>query len=92
MTEVTDAVREIESVLVAAFSPQELLIEDDSVRHAGHAGNVTGGGHYQVTMVSDRFKGLQRIAQHRLVYEALGARVGTLIHALALQTRAPDEN
>ncbi|MDH3786494.1 MAG: BolA family transcriptional regulator, partial [Acidobacteriota bacterium] len=51
----------------------------------------TGGGHYTVTLVSTSFAGLTRVEQHRRVYESLGRRMGTMIHALALRTMTPDE-
>lgn len=45
--------------------------------------------HYQVKLVSEAFRGLRTVQQHRLVYRALGDAVGKEIHALALETRAP---
>ena len=48
----------------------------------------TGGGdHFRATVVSDRFTGLSRIQQHRLVYEIFGEEIGGPIHALSLTTR-----
>lgn len=44
--------------------------------------------HYQVSIVSQAFAGKSRIAQHKMVYEALGETVGHAIHALALKTSA----
>jgi stress-induced morphogen len=52
--------------------------------------DYTGGGdHFSATVTAEAFAGLSRIAQHRLVYEALGEDVGGAIHALALKTQAP---
>jgi stress-induced morphogen len=45
--------------------------------------------HFEVEITSPRFAGLPMIAQHRMVYQALGPRVGHEIHALALHTREP---
>lgn len=51
---------------------------------------VTGDGHhFEAQVVSAQFAGLSMIAQHRLVYATLGERMGRDIHALALETRAP---
>ena len=48
----------------------------------------TGGGdHFRATVVSERFAGLSRIQQHRLVYEIFGEEIGGPIHALSLTTR-----
>lgn len=49
------------------------------------------GQHFQADVVSPAFVGLSVIAQHRLVYAALGERMGREIHALALKTRAPSQ-
>jgi stress-induced morphogen len=46
--------------------------------------------HYRVTVVSAAFEGLSSLAQHRLVYGALGAHVGAEIHALSLDTHTPE--
>ena len=47
------------------------------------------GDHYAARVVSERFRGLPRVAQHKLVYEALGGRMGGELHALALTTATP---
>jgi len=49
--------------------------------------DLTGGGdHFRAEIVSDRFAGLSRIEQHRLVYDVFGAEIGGAIHALSLRT------
>ncbi|MCF3932564.1 BolA family transcriptional regulator [Acuticoccus sp. M5D2P5] len=48
------------------------------------------GDHYAATVVSEAFRGKTRVAQHKLVYDALKGRMGGELHALALQTVAPD--
>lgn len=82
----------IEQRLRAALDPVALEIEDESHRHAGHAGAKGGGGHYQLRIVSPRFAGLDAIARHRLVYQALGEAMGREIHALSIQALAPNES
>ena len=47
------------------------------------------GDHYKARIVSPTFKGLTRVRQHQLVYQALKVRVGGELHALALETGAP---
>jgi len=49
------------------------------------------GDHYAATVISSAFKGKSRVQQHQLVYQALQGRVGNELHALALQTAAPQE-
>jgi stress-induced morphogen len=52
--------------------------------------DTTGGGdHFRAEIVSDRFDGLSRIQQHKLVYEVFGADVGGAIHALSIKTSTP---
>ncbi|MEM6682474.1 MAG: BolA family transcriptional regulator [Pseudomonadota bacterium] len=48
------------------------------------------GDHYAAHVVSEAFKGLSRVKQHQLVYSALKGRMGGELHALALQTSAPE--
>lgn len=47
------------------------------------------GDHYRATVISPAFAGLPRVKQHKLVYDALGGRMGGELHALALITRTP---
>jgi BolA family transcriptional regulator, general stress-responsive regulator len=81
---------EIETRLRAGLAPSELSIRDDSAQHAGHAG-AREGGHFHVTVVSQRFTGLQRLARHRLVYHCLSDLMQRGIHALAIDARAPGD-
>ncbi|SHK16660.1 transcriptional regulator, BolA protein family [Roseomonas rosea] len=71
---------EIEALIRAALPDAQVTIED-------LAGD---GDHYAATVVSPAFKGLSRVKQHQLVYAALQGRMGGELHALALQTSAPD--
>ncbi len=48
------------------------------------------GDHYAATVVSEAFRGKTRVVQHKMVYDALKGRMGGELHALALQTAAPD--
>lgn len=81
---------ELETALRAALEPSALAVIDDSHQHIGHAG-AKEGGHYTVRITSARFAGLQRVARHRLVYDALRPLMPGGIHALAIDARAPDE-
>jgi stress-induced morphogen len=52
--------------------------------------DLTGGGdHFRAEVVSNRFEGLSRIQQHKLVYDVFGAEVGGPIHALSIKTSTP---
>ncbi|WP_024302383.1 BolA family transcriptional regulator [Pseudogulbenkiania sp. MAI-1] len=76
---------------LSSLQPEHLDIEDDSAAHAGHAGARSGGGHYNLIIVSPRFEGLSRVKRHQMVYEALGDLMQTGIHALAIKAIAPNE-
>lgn len=49
------------------------------------------GDHYAASVVSAQFKGKSRVQQHQMVYQALKGRMGGELHALALQTSAPED-
>ena len=84
------SVATIREHLLQAFGAQGLEVQDDSHLHAGHAG-AREGGHYTVRLISERFKGLSRVARHRLVYDALRDLMQQGIHALVIDARSPDE-
>ena len=48
------------------------------------------GNHYAATVLSPSFAGKSRVQQHQLVYQALKGQMGGVLHALALQTSAPE--
>jgi stress-induced morphogen len=47
------------------------------------------GDHFRASVTASAFAGLSRIQQHRMIYDVFGAEIGGPIHALSLQTRAP---
>ena len=71
---------EIEALIKAALPDARVTVED-------LAGD---GDHYAASVVSEAFRGKSRVQQHQLVYAALRGRMGGELHALALQTSAPD--
>ena len=76
----------------AAFAPLELVVEDESAKHAGHSGTRAGGeSHFRVRIVSAAFAGLSRVERHRKVYDAARVEIDEGLHALALTTLTPEE-
>jgi stress-induced morphogen len=68
-------------------TPEELKTRIEAAI-PGASAEVTGDGHhFNAVVSSEAFRGLSRIAQHRLVYDVFGDELGDRIHALALQTR-----
>lgn len=74
------AASEIEALIKAALPDARVTIED-------LAGD---GDHYAAAVVSEAFRGKSRVQQHQIVFAALRGRMGGELHALALQTSAPD--
>jgi acid stress-induced BolA-like protein IbaG/YrbA len=75
----------------AAATPEELKARIEA-GIPGASANVTGDGHHFSAIVkAPAFRGLSRIAQHRMVYDVFGAEVGDRIHALSIQTNSGDE-
>jgi stress-induced morphogen len=71
---------ELKERIEGALPGSEVAVED-----------LTGGGdHFRAEIVSDRFDGLSRIQQHKLVYDVFGSDVGGPIHALSIKTSTPD--
>ena len=74
------AAAEIESLIRAGIPDARIEIVD-------LAGD---GDHYEAHVVAESFRGLSLVKQHKLVYDALGGRMGNELHALKLKTGAPD--
>ncbi|OOG85237.1 BolA family transcriptional regulator [Hydrogenophaga sp. A37] len=77
----------LQAALDAALTPTQLEVLDESAAHAGHAGaNGLGyGTHFRVRIASPAFAGKSRVAQHRLVYDALQNFTDAGLHALAIE-------
>lgn len=81
---------QIETILTRELNPVELMIINESQKHAGHTGdNGTGQTHFKLQVVSEAFDGKSRIQQHRLVNDALKPLFNNGLHALQLECRIP---
>jgi stress-induced morphogen len=70
---------ELQERIMAALPGAHVSVDD-----------LTGGGdHFRAEIVSDRFEGLSRIQQHKLVYDVFGDDIGGAIHALSIKTSTP---
>jgi len=76
---------------LAVLEPVELQLDDESALHAGHAGAASGGGHYRLRIVSNKFEGHKLVMRHRLVYDSVHDMMHKEIHALAITALAPSE-
>ena len=70
---------EIEELILKSFPDAKVTIDD-----------LRGdGNHYAAQIVSEQFRGLTRVQQHKMVYSAMDGKMGNELHALALNTSAP---
>ena len=70
---------EIEDLILKSFPDAKVTIDD-----------LRGDGdHYAAQIVSEQFRGLSRVQQHKMVYSAMDGKMGNELHALALNTSAP---
>lgn len=90
----------IEAKLKSAFSPDRLLVINESHLHAGHhhvaAGHVetfdgAGETHFRVRISAAAFSGMSRVERHRAVNEVLSEELKGAVHALAIEPAAPGE-
>ena len=85
--------KRITAKLADAFDPDQLLVEDESARHAGHAGaRPEGETHFSVKLVSKAFQGKSRIERHRMVNNVLAEDLASRVHALTINAKAPEED
>jgi intracellular septation protein len=77
--------------LESRFAPAQLMIEDESHLHAGHAGAADGHSHFRIRIVAEAFRGIPTLARHRLVYAAVDDLLKSDIHALAIEALPPTE-
>ena len=79
---------EMEQCLREQLQPDFVEVLDESWQHEGHAGaNGTGfGTHFRVRIRGASLDGLNRVARHRLVYDALAEFIAHRgVHALAIE-------
>jgi BolA protein len=96
MFEAMTVAADIRQKLTSAFAPMALEVQDESARHAGHAGATRTDGnqgetHFHVRLVSASFEGLSRVERQRRVYAALKDELAGPVHALSLSALAPSE-
>lgn len=78
--------------LIAAFQPMELIVENESHRHHGHAGDDgSGESHWRISITAAAFAGKSRVERQRMVNAVLERELAETIHALAMTVRAPGE-
>ena len=87
-----DRVATIRELLETSLDASHVEIIDDSHKHAGHPGAASGGGHFNVLIVSERFAGESTLARHRMVYAAVESLMPSEIHALSIKAVTAEEH
>ncbi|PHZ86449.1 BolA family protein [Paremcibacter congregatus] len=81
----------IEQKIRAAFDVTDFQLENESHKHAGHAGSPGhGNSHFKLLVVSPDFVGKNRVARQRDIYRVLKDELAGPVHALSLDARAPE--
>jgi BolA protein len=81
----------LETKIKEAFSPLCISIVDETWKHAGHAGAITGKGHFILHLVSEKFEGVERLDRNRMIFSVLKEEMATSIHALSIRAQTPME-
>ena len=83
----------IKEILQRALSPTELLVEDVSYQHAGHAGvrGSDGETHFNLKVVSEEFEGKSLVKRHRVIYDLLQEELQSGLHALSIVAKTPSD-
>lgn len=81
----------IEQKIREALAASHVEVIDESWKHAGHAGAAAGGGHFILSVVSERFEGISLLDRNRLVFQILDQELKGAIHALTVKAKTPKE-
>jgi BolA protein len=81
----------IQQKIKKILSPIHFSIIDETWKHAGHAGAVSGKGHFILHIVSEKFEGVPLINRNRMIFEILKEEMESSIHALSIRAQTPAE-
>ncbi|MEZ5648144.1 MAG: BolA family protein [Alphaproteobacteria bacterium] len=88
----TPVATRIKQRLTAALNPTALTLEDESMRHAGHAGaRPEGETHFRLDITASAFIGKSRLERHRMVNAILAMEFSQGLHALRIRALTPEE-
>lgn len=79
---------------LSMLKPAELVVEDESHKHAGHAGmdgSEAVESHFNVRIIADCFEGLGLVQRHKMIYTLLDEEMKGGIHALSIYSKTPTE-
>lgn len=92
MVSTTTTATLIRNRLQDALGFAQINIIDESAKHAKHQGAIeSGGGHFIVEIVADKFQEMSKIERHKFIYMALGDAMGREIHAISISAKTVAE-
>lgn len=77
--------------LISELSPEKLLIVNTSEQHRGHRPHFEAESHFEITIVSDKFKDQNLVSRHKKIYKILENELSTQVHALSIKAFTPKE-
>ena len=84
-----NVVQAIKESLREKLEAVKVEVLNESHKHKGHAeAKKSGGGHFAVTVISEKFRNKSLIERHRLIYKAVEP-LKSKIHALSIKAEAP---
>lgn len=84
--------QDIEQLLLP-LDALSIKVVNNSHLHVGHEGAKSGGGHFAIWLVSEKFKGLTKIKRHQMIYQVVNDLfVNGQIHALEINALTTEEN
>ncbi len=87
-----NTIDKIKQTLKQSFKIHHLELIDESFKHAGHAeAKRSGGGHFQLKIVSSDFVGKTNIQRHRMINHVLRGEFKSTIHALSIKALTPED-
>ena len=87
-----NTIDKLKQTLHQTFQIHHLELIDESFKHAGHGeAKRSGGGHFQLLIVSSDFTGKTLVQRHRMVNDALKEQFRSVIHALSIRALTPEE-
>ena len=88
-----NTIDKLKQTLQQTFEIHHLELIDESFKHAGHAeAKRSGGGHFQLLIVSSDFTGKTLVQRHRMINDALKEQFRSVIHALSIRALTPEED
>ena len=82
----------IENLILKNYKPEFFSVLDVSEQHRGHQNFKEGvESHFEIIIVSEKFKNLNRVQRHRMVNESLREEFLSELHSVIIKTYTIEE-